>query len=72
MAHPVGIKARILANKSATVRSVNNTTRMMAATIPTDVNPCVNRSNSWKFADFLGLYVKICSRRELITKNDIQ
>ena len=52
---PAGIKARMLANKSGIERSVNMTTRASAAISPKDVTPCVNRSTSWKLADFLGL-----------------
>lgn len=55
MVQPVGINARMLANKSAIERSVNTTTRMIPARSPKDVTPCINRIISWKLADVLGL-----------------
>ena len=68
MVHPVGIYARMLANKSAIERSVKATTRQRAATSPKDETPCMNRIISWKFVDFFGLNVKICGAKRLITK----
>lgn len=58
MPHPVGIKARMHANRSVIDRSVKITTRETATTSTMDVTPCVNRISSWKLLDFLGLYVK--------------
>lgn len=55
MAHPVGINARMLAKRSTIDRLVKATTRQRAATSPNDVTPCMNRINSWKLEDFLGL-----------------
>lgn len=60
MVHPVGINARMLANRSARDRFVKATTRARAATSPKEVTPCMNRIISWKLVDFLGLNVKIC------------
>jgi hypothetical protein len=58
MVHPVGIYARMHANRSAIDKLVKITTRAMAATSTMDVTPCVNRISSWKLLDLLGLYVK--------------
>lgn len=46
MAHPVGINARMLANKSATDRSVKATTRQSARTRDIAVTPCKNLNKS--------------------------
>lgn len=46
MAHPVGINARMLANKSATDRSVKATTRQSAKTRDIAVTPCKNLNKS--------------------------
>ena len=59
MAQPVATKARKLANKSATDRSVKMTTRQTAVIRLRAVTPCMNLKISWKF-DFFELKVKIC------------
>lgn len=46
MAHPVGINARTLANKSGTDRSVKATTRLSARTRDIAVTPCKNLNKS--------------------------
>ena len=55
MAHPVGMKARMLANRSAIDNLVKAITRQRATTSPMDTTPCINRITSWKSVDFLGL-----------------
>jgi len=44
--HPVGINARMLANRSAIDSGVKATTRHTAATRPIDATPCENRNTS--------------------------
>jgi hypothetical protein len=55
MAHPVGINARRLANRSGIDRLVKTIMRARAATSPKDVTPCINRIIKWKWVDLLGL-----------------
>lgn len=56
--HPVGMKANIAANMSATDRSVNITATTKPANANKRERPCTKRNRSWKLTDIFWLNVK--------------